>query len=103
MSIFDTTTSMMPTLTATGSTNFALNEDGTVNKKNALTTLLPYVSTTSSNIYQENSYNAIIRKYSNAKVTEDYVSSLSDEELEVALLKLGLLEEEMDKDTVKYI
>ena len=103
-SLFKTTTISTPILTALETTNFTLNEDGSINKKHASTTIGSYAAVFSTNYSEEAKHDALIRKYASASVAESYVESLSDEELETALQKIGILEKELtEKNSTKRI
>ncbi len=95
-----TTSYVLPTATACGSTYFTLNDDGTIDKKHLSTVAGTYATTTSTYAYSNYQHDAVLRKYANAEKAERYVESLSDEELEVALQKLGVLEDELVKESV---
>lgn len=103
-SLSPTTTYAMPTTTALGSTDFTLNDDGSINKSHAATTLGSTGTVASTTLFEEAEHEAVLRKYTNACVTERYIESLSDEEIESALEKLGLLEEKFNENsTIKTI
>lgn len=103
-SLFKTTTISTPTITSLGTTDFTLNEDGSINKKHTSTTIGSYAALFTTNYTEEDRHDALIRKYASASVAESYVESLSDEELEIALQKLGLLEKELTtKNTSKMV
>ena len=102
-SLFKTTTTSTPTITSFGTTNFTLNDDGSIDKKHAATTIGSYAALFTTNYTEEARHDALIRKYASASVAESYVESLSDEELETALQKLGVLEKELEMKNTKRI
>ena len=99
-SFFKTTTISTPLVTSLGSTDFTLNDDGSIDKKHASTTIGSYAAVFLTNNFEKARHDAVIKKYSSTFITENYIESLSDEELETALQKLGLLEKELAAKTI---
>ncbi len=96
--VFETTTSLMPSTTAYGSTNFTLTDEGEIDKKHLGTIIGSYSALTSTYGYQCYKHDAVLRKFAEAQTAENYVESLSDQELELALQKLGVLEDAMNEN-----
>lgn len=81
------------------STSTMLNDDGTINKDNGKSALITSVCTTGSLVA------ATIVNNHDAKVIEEqykksYIDSLSDEELEKALIQIGELTAGSNQDSV---
>lgn len=98
-----TTSILVDSALAYSTTAATLTDDGTVNKKarNRLVGTLVTTSTTStiSKINEQATLNRI-----HERAAAEYVESMDDDQLESALIKLNLLEEEQTKnDDIKMI
>lgn len=88
--------------TSIGTATTTLNEDGTINEANRNSLLKSTVATTATvigaSIVNDHTLDKIYEKYATA-----YIESMSDDELEAALIDLDLLEAKINKSTEKMI
>lgn len=80
-----------------GATDALLNDDGTINKKNGRNALITSVASTGT-LVAAALVNAHEEKEMKEKYRKSYIESLSDEELERALIQIGELSAESNQD-----
>lgn len=95
MNIFNTTTTIGALGAPLATTSSTLNEDGSVNKNNLLSVLVPVVSSTATV-----GMGYVMNQHDLKRIKQDaatsYIESMSDEELISALEQLDMLDSEIN-------
>lgn len=98
----NSSTIVLGTTTAVGSTVYSVNDDGTIDKKKGTSLLGTTLAGTVSTAIQDGISHSKISKI-HERATSEYFTSMSDEELVSALEQMGLLEDNVEESHSKTI